>query len=262
MIVKINLFKIYIALIVLFVYLPLLIIVLFSFNKGIANYFPIKGYTLKWYIEMFSESKFLISLKNSSTIAISASLIGAAIGVPCAFGLVSLKDKFSSVLMMVFIAVIAMPGLAHATMLLVFFNEIIKLRLSIGTAILSHLTFTVPFITLIMVSRLDKFDNRVKEAARDLGANGFQTFVHVTFPMIRSAIVGAILIAFALSFDEFVITFFTIGSSSTLPILIWSSLRGSITPILNSIATVILIIVILMIVIANKVFKTSFDVTF
>ena len=259
---SISIFKIYILLVILFTYLPLIIIVLFSFNDGIANYFPIKGFSVKYYVQIFSEGKFVDSLKNSFIISIFSSFIGGILGIPCAFGLVNLRDKFSKTLSLIFVIVLTVPSLAHAVMLLLFYNEIINLNLSIFTVILSHITFTLPLITLVMVSRLDKFDYRIREAARDLGANNIQTFIYVTFPLIRSSIIGAILIAFAFSFDEFVITFFTIGSQSTLPILIWGSLRGPITPILNAIASVILVIVILAIIIANKIFKTRFDVAF
>ena len=112
--------------------------------------------------------------------------------------------------------------------------------------------FCIPFVVLIIKSRLDLFDYSVEEAAKDLGANNIQTFFKVTFPLIRPTLIGAGLIAFALSFDEFLVTFFTIGARSTLPLLIWSMLRRGISPTVNAIATMVLSVSVLLIFLSVK----------
>ncbi|GAG05938.1 unnamed protein product, partial [marine sediment metagenome] len=121
--------------------------------------------------------------------------------------------------------------------------------------IISHVLFCVPFTILVMNSRLEGFDVAVEEAAMDLGASRTQTFRYVTFPLIRPSIIGAMMLTFGLSFDEFLVTFFIIGKRNTLPIVIWGMLRRGVSPTINAIATMILIISMTLIVLANKYAK-------
>jgi spermidine/putrescine transport system permease protein len=136
-----------------------------------------------------------------------------------------------------------LPPLVLAVSLLTFYVEI-GLRPSLLTVILSHLLFTQPFVILVVHARLATFDYRVVESARDLGATPIKAFLTVTLPIIRPTIIGAALVAIALSFDDFIITFFTIGSGNTLPTLVWGMIRTGLTPMVNAIGTLIILITI------------------
>jgi spermidine/putrescine transport system permease protein len=136
-------------------------------------------------------------------------------------------------------APIALPGLFIGLSLLAYFGRI-GLTPSLFTVFLAHLLYVLPYVLIVMRNRLERFDVSIEEAARDLGANAWQTFWKVTFPVIWPAILASGILAFALSFDEFLITLFVIGSDSTLPIMMWSRMRRRIDPAINAVATIIL----------------------
>ena len=128
----------------------------------------------------------------------------------------------------------------------------VKVHLSLGTVIIAHIVYALPYFILVMVSRLDQFDISLEEASQDLGATTWQTYRLVTFPLIAPSVIGGALLVFALSFDEFLITFFVIGSQSTLPMLIWSMLRRTINPSVNAIATLIMTFTLVLILIGSR----------
>lgn len=250
------LFKIYIVLILIFLFLPIVIIILFSFNSANNLAFPISGFSLRWYIEVFESKMFLSSIKNSLFVAFFVSIISVIIGTASSFALNKYEFKFKNILSVFYMIPITLPGLILGISILIFFT-FLKTNLSLITVVLGHIVFCVPFVLLVMNSRLEKLDFTMEEAAIDLGANPFKVFVKVTFPLIRSSFFGAMLITFALSFDEFVVTFFIIGAKSTLPLHIWGMMRLGVSPVINAISSLVVVVSICLILITFKVLKIN-----
>ncbi|KPJ89125.1 MAG: hypothetical protein AMS17_03135 [Spirochaetes bacterium DG_61] len=240
--------------ILLFIFLlsPIVIIVLFSFNASRAGSFPMAGLSIKWYLEVIKSAAFISAVKNSVYVAISTSFFSVLIGTLASFGLTRYSFKFKNVVKLLVLLPITIPPLLIGISLLSYFN-IIKIPLSLLTVTISHLVFCIPFVILVMNSRLEGFNFSIEEAAKDLGANGLQTFRYVTFPIMRPSLIGVAMLAFALSFDEFLITFFTIGTDNTLPLVIWAMLRRGISPSVNAISTLVLIVSMFFILAANKI---------
>jgi len=241
----------YLVGVMIFLFLPLFLIILFSFHSSGSLSFPFEGFSLRWYQEAFKRSDLIPSLKNSFLVAGVTALASAIIGTLAGFGLTRIHSRFSSVVGAVSNLPILLPGLFLGIALLGFF-ALVKVHLSLMTVIIAHIIYTLPYFILVMVARLHQYDLSLEEASHDLGATGWQTFRLVTFPLIAPSIIGGALLVFALSFDEFLITFFVIGSQSTLPMLIWSMLRRTINPSVNAVATMILTFSIFLILIGNR----------
>ena len=228
---------------VIFLLSPIVLLVMFAFTtRGITN-FPIEGLTLRWWGEMISHPQFGISFKNSMIVGFSVGAISAVVGTMAAIGLAALPRKLASTYMNVLILPVMLPSLVLAVALLSFFVSL-GMKLGLWTVIISHVLFTQPFVILIVHARMANFDYRVVESARDLGASPIKAFLTVTLPIIRPIVIGAALIAMALSIDDFIITSFTIGSGNTLPTLVWGMIRTGLTPSVNAIGTLILILTI------------------
>ena len=248
---KFDFLTLYSVLLFIFLFSPIVIIILFSFNSSRASSFPMAGLSIKWYLEVIKSSIFISAVKNSIYVAIATSCFSVLIGTLASFGLTRYKFRFKNVVKLLVLLPVTIPPLLIGISLLSYFN-IIKIPLSLLTVTISHLVFCIPFVVLVMNSRLEGFDFSVAEAATDLGANRLQTFRYVTFPIMRSSVIGVGMLAFALSFDEFLITFFTIGADNTLPLVIWGMLRRGISPAVNAISTLVLIASLLLILVANK----------
>jgi spermidine/putrescine transport system permease protein len=242
----------------IFLFLPIGLIVLFSFHSSASLTFPFEGFSLRWYREVFIRADLIPALINSLIVGGFSTLISMTLGVLAGLGLTRSRSRFAMFVGALTSLPILLPGLFLGIALLSFF-AMLKIKLSLQTVIIGHIIYTTPYFILVIRSRLERFDLMLEEASRDLGANRFQTFRLVTFPIIRPAVLGASLLIFALSFDEFLITFFIIGSDSTLPMLIWSMLRRTINPSVNAIATMIFTFSLILIAIANRLadLKTS-----
>jgi ABC-type spermidine/putrescine transport system permease subunit II len=241
-------------LVMVYLLLPILIIILYSFNLTAATMFPLQGFTTKWYREVFRNRSFLFALKNSVYVGLAVSMISVVIGSLTSFAVTRYTFKLKSAVSFLVLIPITLPAIILGISLLSFF-AFLKISRSLVTVVLGHAVFCIPFAVLVMNSRLEGFDISVEEAARDLGANTVQTFRYVTFPIIRPSIIGVIMLTFALSFDEFLVTFFIVGRQNTLPIVIWGMLRRGVSPTINVIATMVLVFSMTMIVIANKYAK-------
>lgn len=228
---------------VAFLLAPIVLLMIFSFtSRGLTN-FPIEGLSLRWWSEMIHNKQFWPAFRNSMIIGASVGVISAIVGTMAAIGLVSLDPKRATLAMGVLTLPVMLPPLVLAVALLSFFVSI-GLRLGLATVIASHVLFTQPFVILIVHARMASFDYRIVESARDLGAGPLTAFLTVTLPIIRPIVIGAALIAMALSIDDFVITVFTIGSGNTLPTLVWGMIRTGLTPAVNAIGTLILLLTI------------------
>ena len=223
----------------LFLLAPLFLVVLFAFTSNTVSHFPLEGFSLRWWREMFAFAPFATAVWNSAVVGISVGMISAVIGTLAGLGLAGMKERHARLIMTAFALPLMLPPLLLGVMLLVWYL-FLGLPLGLGTVVLSHLLFTLPFAVIVVYARLQSFDFRTVEAARDLGASPLRAFIDVTFPAISPVIVGAALMSIALSIDDFVLTSFTIGGGNTLPILVMSTLRTSVTPMTNAIGTMLI----------------------
>ena len=231
------------AALVFFLLSPIVLLVMFAFTtRGIAN-FPIEGLTFRWWGEMINHPQFAISFKNSMIVGLSVAAISAVVGTMAAIGLANMPRRRANFYMAVLTLPVMLPALVLAVALLSFFVSI-GMKLGLWTVIISHVLFTQPFVIMIVYARMSNFDYRIVESARDLGASPTTAFLTVTLPIIRPIVIGAALIALALSVDDFIITSFTIGSGNTLPTLVWGMIRTGLTPAVNAIGTLILMLTI------------------
>ena len=224
---------------VVFFAAPLLIVILFAFTDRTLTNFPLTGPSLRWWYALATIPQFPAALGNSLLIALAVGVVSALVGVGAALGLAQLPQRAAGIAMGVLCLPLMLPSLVLAVSLLSFYVSI-GLNPSIVTVILSHLLFTQPFVIIVVYARLASFDWQVVDSARDLGASPWHAFVTVTLPIIRPSVIGAVLLAVALSLDDFIITFFTIGSGNTLPTLLWGMIRTGLTPSVNAIGTLLI----------------------
>jgi spermidine/putrescine transport system permease protein len=242
-----------------FLYLPILMVILFSFSQDVTTRFPIRGFTLGWYAEMLTTPHLLDATRNSVIVAAAAALLTALIATPAALALTRYRFRAGGWLTAFFVLPLSLPTLIIAVSLLLLFRATTT-PLSLGTVILGHTLYLIPFTFLVIRARLLDMDRYIEEAARDLGASGWRTFWEVTFPLVRSSIVGAMFLVFAQSFDLFVITLMTIGPQSTLPLVVWSMLRTGVNPSINAISTVLIIISASLLLLASRFTKITVEV--
>lgn len=222
-----------------FLYLPIFFLVLFSFNDYIIPSLPFRGFTLKWYRELGYDFVMHEALFNSLFIAACTTVVSTVLGTLAAFPLVRCTWRYKRSSQLLVILPMIIPHFLMGVALLLFF-AFVKLPLSRFTIILGHVVFTLPFAVLIVSTRLYGFDRTLERAAGDLGANPARIFWHVTLPLILPGVVGAALLVFTLSMDEFLITFFVSGQKGTLTMYIWSLLKDGIAPRVNALASVLL----------------------
>jgi ABC-type spermidine/putrescine transport system permease subunit II len=233
----------------IFLVAPLAVVVLFSFHETASLSFPFTGFSLRWYRTVFSSGPFVSAVLNSTLVAAVTAVVTLVLGVMAAFALSRSRAAIRVLLALLFFLPITLPGLFIGLALLVFFARV-RMTLSLTTVTLGHIIYVFPYFLLIAKAALDRMDLALEDAAADLGADPLRVFYKVTLPQLRPVLIGATALAFALSFDEFVITFFVIGSQSTLPLYIWSSMRRTIDPSINTISTLLMLITSVLFVIA------------
>lgn len=225
----------------LFLFAPVLLLVLFSFNANQYGTFPITGWTLKWYEAAVHDSQIRDALTTTLRIALEVTVISTVVGTAAAFPLVRSRLPFRSGVRVALVLPIMIPGLLIGVSLLVLFTSVLHLRLSPTTAVIGQTIYTTPFVILLVSARLQAFDRSLERAASDLGANVFQRLRLVVLPLVFPAIAAGALFAFTLSLDEFIITYFLIGANVTLPIYIYTQVKFGITPEVNAIASMLLL---------------------
>lgn len=224
----------------LFLYAPIVVLVVFSFNSSrfVTDW---AGFGLRWYRVMFADEAMMAALKNSIIVALTATFFSTIFGTMAALAME--RYQFVGKLSMdalLYLPVI-IPEISMAVMLLLFF-VLARIRLGLTTVIISHIAFNISFVTIVVRARLAGMDQRLEEAAQDLGANDLQTFRYVTLPLMVPGILAGALMAFTLSLDDFVVTFFTAGvGSTTLPLRIYSMVKLGITPEINAVSTLMLV---------------------
>jgi ABC-type spermidine/putrescine transport system permease subunit II len=224
-----------------FVFAPIAFLVLFSFNANPSGAFPITGLTTKWYGEMFADYELRGAFWTSLEIAVQVTVISVVVGAAAAFPLVRARLPFRSAVRVAVTLPIMLPGLLIGISLLVLLTTVLDLELSPGAAVIGQSIFTTPFVVLLVGARLQTLDRTLEWAASDLGAGGLRRLRHVVLPALMPALVASALLAFTLSFDEFIITLFLIGGDQTLPLYIFSHVRYGITPAVNAVASLFLL---------------------
>lgn len=236
-----RLLRVLAAAILVFLYLPIAFLILFSFETSNTPGLPITGLTLKWYETMLKDRIIQQALLNSVIVAGIVAVIASIVGTMTAFPLVRARLRFADTTRLLFTLPIMIPGVLLGIGLLLVFRRVLDVDLSLVTVIAGHLVFTTPFVVLIVSARLQGFDRRLEWAAADLGASGVSTLRYIVLPLISPAIVAGALLSVTLSIDEFVITYFTVGAQPTLPLYIYTSIKLGVTPEVNAVATVILV---------------------
>jgi spermidine/putrescine transport system permease protein len=238
----------YSALVYAFLYLPILVLVIYSFNgQGIGG-FPPRGLTLKWYATLFDDAGLWGTVLNSLLVAIAGVAISIGLGLPAALALDRSGFRGKAIFRRIVLLPLILPGIITGLSLLMFFVAM-GMKLSLLTIVLGHGTALISVATTEIFAGLQKLDRAQEEASLDLGANHWRTFWRVTLPNLRVSIIAAALLIFTLSMDEIAVSFFLIGRENTLPLEIWSRLRRGITPELNAISTLILLFSIALIVV-------------
>jgi spermidine/putrescine transport system permease protein len=232
------------GLFVLFLLGPLVLVVLFSFNSSALVSLPLAGLTLDWYRRLADTPEFWSALQNSLLIAVPVALLSTVTGTLAAMALTQWRSRLAMPLLSGLSMPVMISPLVVAIGLVVLLVRWLQMPLGLPAVIGGHVLLAQPFVALIIAARMATFDYTCVEAARDLGASPWQIFRKVMLPQISAAIVGAALIAFALSLDEFIVTVFTIGSGNTLSTFVWGKMRTALDPSINAIATVILVITI------------------
>ena len=232
--------NLFVFLVFFFLYLPIIILVIFSFNTSRMNII-FEGFTFEWYKTLFSNSELLDAFINTLIIAVVSTVVSTIIGTLGAVGLNRYDFPFKSIINKLIYIPIVIPEIVLGISLLSIYT-LMKLELGMFTLILSHIAFSIPFVLVSVRSTLTYEINTYEEAARDLGANPFKTFFLVTLPSIMPGVISGAILAFTLSMDDVVISYFTAGpGSNTLPLKIYSMIKTGITPDVNALSSLMLL---------------------
>jgi len=223
-----------------FLYLPIVVLILYSFNGQGVGGFPPRNLTLDWYRMLFRDAPIWDSVLNSLEVALAAMVISLAFGIPAALALDRADFPGKAVFRRLVLLPLILPGIITGLSLAMFFH-LVEIRTSLLTIFLGHGTALISVATTEVFAGLQKLDRGQEEASLDLGANYWQTFWRVTLPNLKLSIIGAALLIFTLSMDEIAVSFFLIGRDNTLPLEIWGRLRRGITPEINAISTIIFV---------------------
>jgi len=235
-----NWLRIHAVIVFAFLYLPIAVLVLYSFNGAGVGGFPPRNLTLNWYRTLFADSAIWDSVANSLMVAAIAVLIALGLGIPAALALDRAQFPGKAIFRRLLLLPLILPGIITGLSLLMLFARS-QINLSLTTIVLGHGTALISVATTEVFAGLQKLDRAQEEASLDLGANYWQTFWRVTIPNLKLSIIGAALLIFTLSMDEIAVSFFLIGRDNTLPLEIWGRLRRGITPEINAISTIIFV---------------------
>lgn len=237
------------GLILAFLYIPIAVLVAFSFNNSRSLSWPMSGFTLEWYRKLAENEQLITALQNSLYVALSATVLTLLIGVPAALALDRLEFPGKGIFRKLVLLPIALPGIITGISMLILFR-LMGFGLSLETVIIGHATALLAVVVTQVYARLQRLPRSLDEASADLGAKGWQTFFLVTLPNIRTAVIGAGILSFTLSFDEIPVTFFLTGRDNTLPMYIWSTMRRGLTPEINAVGALIVAASILLILVS------------
>lgn len=229
-----------------FLYLPPVVLFILSFNEARLS-MSWQGWTLKWYARLFQDAPLWSSVMVSLKVAVWSTLLATLIGVAAAIGLERRRSRGIETMMLL---PLVMPELIMGVAFMLCF-ALARVRLGLVTVTLAHAAFNVPLVLMLVRARLRKLDPRLIEAALDLGATPWQAFRRVTLPLLMPAILGAALLAFTVSLDDFLVTFFTTGpGATTLPLRVYSTIRSGVTPEINALSSIMVVVSMLSVTLA------------
>lgn len=235
-----------------FLYVPLAVVVLFSFNDSLLNAQWV-GFTTRWYSKLINNDEMLRAAANSLFIALAASSVATVLGTMAGIVMQRWPHGLTRFLPFLVLTPVAMPEILLGVSLLLFFRQVLDLTLGLFSILVAHITFSLGFVAIIVRARLAGMDESIFEAARDLGASPWRTFRHVTFPLILPGILAGFLMSFTLSIDDFVITFFVAGVGvSTLPLQIYSMIKVAVSPEVNAVSTLLMALTLTLIALASR----------
>ena len=235
-----------------FLYVPLAVVVLFSFNDSLLNAQWV-GFTTHWYAKLLHDEEMLRAAANSLLIALTAAGAATILGTMAGIAMQRWPVGVLRLLPVLVLTPVAMPEILLGVSLLLFFRQVLDLTLGLISILVAHTLFSLGFVAIIVRARLAGMDESIFEAARDLGASPWKTFRHITFPLILPGIVAGFLMSFTLSIDDFVITFFVAGVGvSTLPLQIYSMIKVAVSPEVNAVSTLLMALTLTLIAIASR----------
>jgi spermidine/putrescine transport system permease protein len=242
--------RIYTFIVYAYIYLPILILIIFSFNTQKLN-IHWQGFTLAWYDKLFHDGQILLATRNTLIIAFISTLAATIIGTMAALALQRYRFPGYNVSETVLYIPVVIPEVVMGIALLAFF-AMAQFTLGLVTITLSHIAFNIPFVALVVRARLHGFDKSIEEASMDLGANELVTFWRVTLPTIMPGVLSGAMLALTLSLDDYVITYFTAGpGSTTLPLRIFSMVRFAVTPEVNALSAIWVLTVFILLFVAT-----------
>ncbi|WP_040292561.1 ABC transporter permease subunit [Acetonema longum] len=240
----------YACLIYFFLYIPIFVLMAFSFNDSKLNVVWM-GFTLKWYAALFEDAAIMNAFKLSMTLALVSTLASTMIGALTAVGMYKYHFRGKSILDGLLYIPILIPEVVMGVSLLALFS-LLQIPVGFMTLLISHVAFSIPFVVIVVRARLDGFDPSLEEAAMDLGANHWQTLTKIVLPIIMPGILSGALLAFTLSLDDVIISFFVSGPATmTLPLKIFSMVKFGVTPTVNALSTLLLLLTLLMVLVAE-----------
>ncbi len=239
------------VLLVIFLYAPILLLLVFSFNDSVLPSFPLSGFTLHWYGVFLHDGELRGALETSAIVAALSSLGAVALGLLASIAVARRRFAGKAAVSALLLSPLVIPYVVFGISLLILFHTL-GIPRSILTVVIGHIVISLPYAILVLVPRLDQIDVSLEEAARDLGATRFRIFRSIVFPLILPAVVSAFLIAFTTSFDEYAVASFVIGTRSTFPIYLYSALRfPSRLPEVIAVAVVVMVVSLVVVVAAE-----------
>jgi spermidine/putrescine transport system permease protein len=243
--------KVFFGLVVAFLYAPILILVVFSFNDSALPTFPLSGFTLHWYHQFLGNADLRGALKTSAIVAAISSVCAVLLGVLASIALVRRRFTGKPAVSAVLLSPLVIPYVVFGVALLLLFHRV-GIPRSLLTVVIGHVVISLPYTILVLVPRLQQIDVSLEEAAYDLGAGPVTTFRAITLPLILPAVLSAFLIAFTTSFDEYAVASFVVGTRTTFPIFLYSALRfPSQLPQVIAVAVVVIVVSLVVVVAAE-----------
>lgn len=251
-----RLSKVYLGLVLMFLYVPIFVLIVFSFNTTKSRS-VMSGFTFDWYIKLFKNEIIISSLVNTIIVAVIASIAATILGTAAAIGINNMKKFSKTIVLNITNFPIINPEIVTGVslmLLFVFFAARMNLEFGFVTLLIAHITFDVPYVILNVMPKFNQMDPFLYEAAQDLGCNPVSAFFKVVLPEIMPGVVSGFLMAFTFSLDDFIISYFTCGSSiQTLPVTIYSMTRRKVSPEINALSTIIFLVVVIVLVIKNMI---------
>ncbi len=247
---KKSLSKVYLSLIYLFLYAPIIVMIVYSFNseRSRANW---GGFSLTWYQELFENEMIISALYSTLIIALTSAAIATVVGTLAAIGIHYMKSKMKSLVMNVTYLPVINPDIVTGVSLMLLF-QFLRVQFGWTTMLLAHLTFNIPYVIMSVLPKLSQLDKNLVEAANDLGASNWYALRKVIIPNIMPGIISGFIIAITLSIDDFVISFFNTGNGVTnLSIYIYSTVKTGVKPTMNALSTIMFTVVMLLLILVN-----------